>query len=139
MAVVVRDLEEAIRVYTGAFGLALLHREDIPGQHVRVAFLGDPAGGEHAAQVELLEPAGAEGAAAKFLAARGPGVHHLAFRADDLSGEMERLRREGRPPLEARPRPGAHGHAVCFLHPKHACGVLVELVGEGERHEADQR
>jgi len=125
VGVAVRDIEESIRFYTRSFGLKVLHREDVPGQNVRVAFLAGAAG---ETAVELLEPLGGEGAVARHLEKRGPGLHHLAFHTGAIEQDMERLRAEGKPPLDDAPRPGARGHRVCFLHPKHCEGVLIELV-----------
>lgn len=124
VGVAVRSIEEALPFYRDSLGLELTHREEVPSQSVRVAFLGAPG----QAQVELLEPTGESGAVARFLAAKGPGMHHLAFHAGDLSSAVERLSASGRRALEA-PRPGARGHRVCFLHPKDCGGVLVEVVG----------
>lgn len=124
IGVAVESIEAALPFYKKALGLEPVHREEVASQKVRVAFL---QAGE--TSIELLEPTGEEGAIAKFLKARGPGLHHVAFHVADIAGRMERLRRDGLPPLEAAPRPGARGHKVCFLHPKFAAGVLVELVG----------
>ena len=126
IGIAVRDLDEASRFYARAFGLKETRREEVPARGVRVAFLGDPADPE-GCKVELLEPAGEGGAIAKFLAKRGPGVHHLTFRTEDIASDMERLRKMDRPPIEEKPRSGACGHKVCFVHPKHTGGVLVEL------------
>lgn len=124
VGVAVESIEAALPFYKKALGLEPVHREEVPGQKVRVAFL---QAGETA--IELLEPRGEEGAIAKFIKTRGPGLHHVAFHVGSVGSEMERLRREGLPPLDAAARPGARGHHVCFLHPKLAAGVLVELVG----------
>lgn len=123
VGVAVASLEDGIAFYE-KLGLKVAHREDVPTQKVRVAFL---QAGE--AAVELLEPTSDEGAIAKFLKTKGPGLHHVAFHVEKVGENMERLKALGLPPLEASPRPGARGHHVCFLHPKHANGVLVELVG----------
>lgn len=120
VGIAVESLEKALPFYEKSLGLFVTHREDVPSQNVRVAFLSN--------NVELLEPTG-DGAIAKFLKTRGPGLHHVAFRAEDISGEMARLAAAGLPPLDKAPRDGSRGHKVCFLHPKHAHGVLVELVG----------
>jgi len=125
VGVAVESIEAALPFYKKALGLEPVHREEVPGQKVRVAFL---QAGETA--IELLEPTGEEGAIAKFIKTRGPGLHHVAFQAGSVGAEMERLRREGLPPLDPAARPGARGHHVCFLHPKLAAGVLVELVGK---------
>lgn len=126
VGIAVESIEEALPFYRKALGLVPVHSEEVPGQKVRVAFL---QAGETA--LELLEPISEEGAVAKFLKTRGPGLHHVAFAVKDIQGHMRRLSSEGMPTLEAAPRPGARGHQVCFLHPKHAHGVLVELVQHG--------
>jgi methylmalonyl-CoA epimerase len=123
VGVAVASIDKALPFYE-KLGLKVAHREEVPAQKVRVAFL---QAGE--SSIELLEPTSEEGAVAKFLKTRGPGIHHVAFHVDDIAGKMEALRAAGAPPLEAAPRPGARGHKVCFLHPKLAEGVLVELVG----------
>ncbi len=123
VGVAVESIEAALPFYKKALGLEPVHREEVAAQKVRVAFL---QAGE--TSIELLEPTG-DGAIAKFLKARGPGLHHVAFHVPDVGAHMEKLRAGGLPPLEAAPRPGARGHKVCFLHPKLAAGVLVELVG----------
>ena len=126
VGIAVRSIEEVLPFYKKALGLEPAVREQVASQHVRVAFL---QAGETA--IELLEPLTDEGAVAKFLKERGPGLHHVAFRAKGSLGEkMKSLTAAGLPPLEVSPRPGARGHHVCFLHPKLAGGVLVELVGE---------
>lgn len=121
----VRSLADSIRFYEESFGLKVLHREEVASQKVRVAFLGDP--GERAT-VELLEPTAEEGAVARFIASKGPGMHHLAFHTEGMGEDMKRLRSAGRPPIDTVPRPGARGHEVCFLHPKYCDGVLIELI-----------
>lgn len=126
VGVAVRSIEESLPFYKKAFGLEPIHREEVAAQKVRVAFL---QAGE--TSIELLEPTGTEGAIAKFLETKGPGLHHVAFSVAKIDAEMERLRGAGLPPLEAAARPGARGHKVCFLHPKHAHGVLYELVSHG--------
>ncbi len=130
VGVAVRKLDDSIRFYEESFGLKVLHREEVVSQKVRVAFLGDP--GERAT-VELLEPIGEEGAVARYLASKGPGMHHLAFRTEGIGEDMKRMRLAGRPPIDAAPRPGARGHEVCFLHPKNCDGVLIELISASDR------
>lgn len=126
VGIAVESIEKALPFYRNALGLSVCHREEVASHRVKVAFL--QAGGT---ALELLEPTGEEGAVAKFLKTRGPGLHHVAFSVEDIRGEMSRLAAAGTPALEAAPRPGARGHQVCFLHPKHAKGVLVELVSHG--------
>lgn len=126
VGIAVESLEKALPFYKKALGLEPVHREEVAAQKVRVAFL---QAGETC--IELLEPTGDDGAIAKFLKTRGPGLHHVAFSVADIAADMERLRAAGLPPLETAARPGARGHKVCFLHPKYADGVLVELVSGG--------
>lgn len=126
IGIAVESIEDALPFYRKALGLVPVHGEEVPSQKVRAAFL---QAGE--TSIELLEPIGEEGAVARFLKKRGPGLHHVAFRVDGIKREMERLARDGMPALESAPRPGARGHQVCFLHPKYAEGVLVELVEYG--------
>ena len=128
IGVAVNSLDDSVRFYKELLGLVEVHREEVPSQKVRVAFLCDPLDKDGTA-VELLEPTAAEASVAKFIAARGPGLHHMAFRTPKVAEAMELLRRGGAPTLEASPRSGARGHQVCFVHPKHCGGVLIELVG----------
>ncbi len=123
VGIAVASIDRALPFYQKALGLEPVHREEVPSQKVRVAFL---QAGQTA--LELLEPTGEEGAIAEFLKTRGPGLHHVAFSVHAIGEHMKRLAQVGLPPLDAAPRPGARGHRVCFLHPKHADGVLVELV-----------
>lgn len=125
IGIAVESIEKALPFYQKALGLSVAHREEVPSQKVKVAFL---QAGE--TSLELLEPTG-EGAVSKFLKTRGPGLHHVAFSVTDIAGKMKTLAADGLPPLDAAPRPGARGHQVCFLHPKFAQGVLVELVSHG--------
>ena len=123
IGIAVESIEEALPFYKKALGLEVSHREAVLSQNVRVAFL---QAGE--TSLELLEPTSNDGAIAKFLKTRGPGIHHIAFSVKEIESRMKALTEAGLPPLEPRPRPGARDHKVCFLHPKHAHGVLVELV-----------
>jgi methylmalonyl-CoA/ethylmalonyl-CoA epimerase len=125
VGVAVKSIDDALPFYKKALGLEPSVREQVTGQHVRVAFL---QAGETA--IELLEPISDEGAIAKFVRERGPGLHHVAFHVPgSLGDKMRGLTQDGLSPLEPAPRLGARGHHVCFLHPKLASGVLVELVG----------
>lgn len=125
VGIAVKSIDDTLPFYKSALGLEPVAREQITGQNVRVAFL---QAGETA--LELLEPLSDDGAIAKFIRERGPGLHHVAFRAEgSLTEKMKALSGAGLPPLEAAPRLGARGHHVCFLHPKLSHGVLVEFVG----------
>ena len=127
VGIAVESIEAALPFYKKALGLEAFHREEVPAQKVRVAFLG----GRGETSLELLEPLGNGGPIAKFLQSRGPGLHHVAFAVGDLKAEMSRLSGDGLPTLEAEPRSGARGHLVCFVHPKYSKGVLVEAVENG--------
>ncbi len=127
VGVAVSSIRSALPFYQDQLGLRLTHEETVVAQGVRVAFLAPPSALPGACQVELLEPL-AEGAVSRFIDKRGPGLHHIAFHSSDIRSDMRRLREAGSPPIESEPRPGSRGHRVCFLHPKSAHGVLVELV-----------
>ncbi len=126
LAVIVRDLDAGEAACSRCLGLPSSGREDLPGEGVRVSFI--PVG---TARVELLEPADPHGALGKFLAARGPGVHHLALEVQDLAAAMARARAAGLRLIDPAPRTGAHGTRVAFIHPACTHGVLVELVERG--------
>ena len=118
-AVAVTSLAEATPVWERLVGHAPSPIEDIPAQGVRVTFLG---------ALELLEPTSSDSAVGRFLQKRGPGLHHVAYRTDDLRAELARLEAAGCPLIDQEPRLGARGHRVAFLHPRATGGVLVELV-----------
>lgn len=98
--------------------------EHIASQQVNVLFIGTAAG-----RIELLEPTAPDSAVARFLARRGPGLHHIAYHAADLDAELQRAADAGYELIDRAPRPGAGGHRVAFLHPRSTGGVLIELVG----------
>lgn len=122
LGVAVADLEAALSQW-GQLGLWPTHVEDVARDGIRVAFL-PWAGGE----LELMAPTGPEGPVARFLAKRGPGVHHVAFRVAHLAATLERLQGEGVRLVDTVPRPGSRGTLVAFLHPQSLGGVLTELV-----------
>jgi methylmalonyl-CoA/ethylmalonyl-CoA epimerase len=124
IAVAVADLDGAIARWTTELGLALDGAEDVPSQQTRTAFVAIPATGAH---VELVTPMDGKGPIAAALAKRGPGLHHLCFRSDDLDGDVARLKAKGWQFTTDAPTPGAHGKRVIFVHPKSTGGVLVEL------------
>lgn len=126
IGVAVRSLEERLGLYR-ALGLVQEGREEVPEQKVRVAFL--PVEGT---RIELLEPTAEDSPIARFLAKRGEGLHHIAFQVHDIRAAMEALAQEGFELLSDHPQPGAHGSQVCFVHPRSAGGVLVELCQPGE-------
>ena len=123
VAIAVPDLDEAIRRFAEDLGIALDHVEDVPSAKTRTAFL--PVAGP--TTVELVTPLNGEGPVAASLDKRGPGLHHLCFRTDDLDADVARLRERGWRFTTEHPTPGAHGTRVMFIHPKSAGGVLIEL------------
>lgn len=125
VAVIVRNLEASARTFGRLLGLAPTGREVLPQEGVRLAFVrvGD-------ARIELMEPRDLGSALGKFLAARGEGVHHLAFVVPDLKAALAHARAAGLRPIDDSPRPGACGARIAFLHPSGAHGVLIELVEE---------
>ena len=122
LGIAVRSLDETVPVYEKALGLRCEHREEVPSQKVRTAFFD--VGGVH---LELLEPTAPESPISKFLADRGEGIHHLAFRTDDITGQLEQAAGAGVRLINEKPFDGAAGKLVAFLHPKSTHGVLTEL------------
>jgi methylmalonyl-CoA epimerase len=122
VGIAVESLEAAKRLYGEAMGLRLLFEEEVPTEKVRVAAFD--GGG---VRIELLETTDPEGPIGRFLASRGPGVHHVCYRVDDVAKTLAALRAKGVRTIDERPRPGAGGCQVAFVHPKAAGGVLVEL------------
>lgn len=125
IGIAVRDLGEALAFYRDALGLEVQAPEDVASQHIRAHFV--PAGG---AALELLEATSPDSPIARYLAKRGPGMHHLTLRVDDLAAALARLKARGVRLIDESPRPGAHGSLVAFIHPSSAHGVLVELKQE---------
>jgi methylmalonyl-CoA/ethylmalonyl-CoA epimerase len=123
LGVAVEDLDEAIAVYERVFGAELEGRETQEEQGVEAAALRVGAD-----QVELLAALGPETPVGRFLAKRGPGMHHVAYEVDDLSAELARLAGDGVQLIDAAPRPGLFGTQVAFVHPGADYGVLSELV-----------
>jgi methylmalonyl-CoA epimerase len=126
LGVAVDDLDKAVDVYTRLFGAELEHRDTVPDQGVEAASLRVGEG-----RLELLRSLGADTPVGKFLAKRGPGMHHVAFEVDDVGAELDRLAAEGAELIDNRPRPGLFGLEVAFVHPEATGGVLAELVSRG--------
>jgi methylmalonyl-CoA epimerase len=125
LGVAVDDLDEAVSTYERLFGARVEHRETVSDQGVEAASLRV---GE--SRVELLASLGRETPVGKFLAKRGPGMHHVAFEVSDLRSSLVQLQREGAELIDAEPRPGLFGLQVAFVHPDSAHGVLAELVSD---------
>ena len=122
VAVVVRDLEAAIRLYRDTLGLELSAVEEVPEQAVRTAIFGTGMG-----RVELISPTTPDSGVARFLDKRGEGLHHLCIEVEDLDAALAALRAAGAPLIDEAPRPGAGGARVAFVHPRGMRGVLTEL------------
>ena len=116
-------LEEGLAIWSDALGLAVAETEMIAEQRVRVAML--PIG---ETRIELLEPTTADSAVGKFLAKRGPGIHHIAVKVDDINASLAELKSKGARLIDETPRIGAGGCLVAFVHPASTHGVLLELV-----------
>jgi methylmalonyl-CoA/ethylmalonyl-CoA epimerase len=125
VGIAVDNLDEALKLYTGLLGLELKGTEVIEEQKVKTAFL--PLGGPEGTELELLESTDPEGPIGKFIANRGSGVQHLAFRVDDIDAALAELKNAGMRLIDEVPRYGAGGGRIAFLHPKATKGVLVEL------------
>jgi methylmalonyl-CoA/ethylmalonyl-CoA epimerase len=126
LGVAVADLDEAISSYARLFEAELEGRETQDEQGVEAALLRVGSG-----HVELLAALGSDTPVGRFLARRGPGMHHVAYEVEDLSGELSRLEGEGVQLIDSAPRPGLFGMQVAFVHPDGAHGVLSELVARG--------
>lgn len=122
----VTDLEAAIAGYRAQFDVADWQIGELPERHMRVAFarIGGSA-------IELIAPTGPAAAFSRFLAERGPGMHHIAYRVSDLDAALATLRRRGVRLIDDVGRPGLHGTRVAFIHPTAVAGVLTELVEHG--------
>src|SRR3954447_192596 len=123
IGVAVEDLDAALKLYDAALDLALVHRETVESQGVEAVLLDVGEG-----HVELLKPLGPDTAVGKFLASRGPGLHHVAYKTSDIDAALDHFRAAGLELIDETPRVGLRGARVAFLHPKATGGVLTELV-----------
>jgi methylmalonyl-CoA/ethylmalonyl-CoA epimerase len=123
VGVAVDDLEAAVALYSDTLGMPVQHRETVEEQGVEAVLLG--VGDSH---VELLSPLGAETPVGKFLARKGPGLHHTAYRCADVTSAIEQCRSRGLRMIDERPRRGIRDSLVAFVHPASTGGVLTELV-----------
>ena len=126
LGVAVEDLDEALSTYERLFGARLEHRETVPDQGVEAASLWIGAD-----RVELLASLGDETPVGKFLASRGPGMHHVAYEVADVGAALDELSANGAELIDERPRRGLFGLEVAFVHPDAALGVLAEIVSVG--------
>ena len=128
VGIAVDDLDGAVDLYRRALGVEPVHRERVEDQGVEEVLL--PMGSSY---VQLLGALGADTPVGAFLAARGPGLHHVAYRVDDVEEALTGLRAEGIRLIDESPRRGSRGTAIAFVHPRAFRGVLVELVQEPSR------
>jgi methylmalonyl-CoA/ethylmalonyl-CoA epimerase len=127
VGVAVEDLDRAISLYEGSFGMPLVHRETIESQGVEAVLLDVGEG-----HIELLRPLGPETVVGRFLERRGEGLHHVAYRVDNIDVALATLGQEGVELIDHAPRTGIRSSRVAFLHPKATGGVLTELVEPAE-------
>ncbi len=123
IGIAVESLEKAVPLYTVMLGHAPEHLEDVADQKVRTAFfsVGDP-------NIELLQATDAESPIAKYIQKQGRGgIHHICFKVDDINKKLAELKAGGFTLIDEKPRRGAHGKLVAFVHPKSTGGVLIEL------------
>jgi methylmalonyl-CoA/ethylmalonyl-CoA epimerase len=125
IGIAVKNLSNSIDIYQKILDTDCYKTELVASENVNTAFLKV---GEN--KIELLEATSENSAIAKFLANKGEGIHHIAFAVDDILAEMERLKNEGFTLLNETPKKGADNKMVCFVHPKEANGVLIELCQE---------
>ena len=122
VAVVVDDMEKALTFWRDALGMVLHELRDVPVEKSQVAFLPLPG-----SEVELVKPTTDDSGIAKYLAKRGPGMHHICLEVDDIDGMMKQLRAKDIRLINEEPRTAADGKKYAFIHPESTAGVLVEL------------
>lgn len=125
IGIAVSDLLGAETLYAALLGVESYKREDVESEQVLTSFFK-----VNQTKIELLQATGADSAIARFIAKKGEGIHHIAFEVDDILAEMDRLRNAGFMLLNESPKRGADNKLVCFVHPKSAHGVLIELCQE---------
>lgn len=126
LGVAVADLDEALGTYERLFGAEVEHRATVEDQGVRAASLRIGGG-----RVELLEPLGEDTPVGRFLAKRGPGMHHVAYQVSDVRATIAELAEAGADLIDPEPREGLFGLEVAFVHPDSVHGVLSEVVSTG--------
>jgi methylmalonyl-CoA/ethylmalonyl-CoA epimerase len=122
LGIAVPDLQEALKFYEGILGIKATETEVVADQKVKVAFL--PTGDS---ELELLESTDADGPVAKYIEKRGAGIQHVALKVDDIEAALAELKEAGIKLIDEKPRYGAGGAKIAFLHPKATGGVLLEL------------
>jgi methylmalonyl-CoA/ethylmalonyl-CoA epimerase len=125
IGIAVNSIEAAGAVYQKLLNTGIYKTEPVSSEQVNTAFMQTGPN-----KIELLEALSADSAIAKFIAKKGEGIHHIAFEVDNIRAEMQRLKQEGFVLLNEEPKRGADNKLVCFVHPKSANGVLIELCEE---------
>ena len=123
VAIAVEDLDATVALFEKTLGLKVTHREEVAGSRVRVATLS--TGGT---DIELVQGTAPDSPIAKFLADRGPGIHHIALEVSDIDAALAALKEQGVQLIDTRARPGKQGSRVAFIHPRATGRVLCELV-----------
>jgi len=129
IGVAVEDLDASLELYERDYGMKLVHRETVVEQGVEAVLLD--VGENH---IELLSPTGPDTPVGKFLAKKGPGMHHVAYQVDDIEAALAALKRSGLRLIDETPRTGIRDSRVAFLHPSTAGGLLTELVEPAQAH-----
>lgn len=129
VGVAVEDLGGALALYEGALGMPAVHREIVEEQGVEAVLLD--VGDGH---IELLKPLGPDTPVGKFLAKKGPGLHHVAYAVSDIEATLAKLGEQGVELIDKVPRTGIRGSRVAFLHPRSTGSVLTEIVQPAEGH-----
>jgi len=122
IGIAVQSIEATLPFYKNTFGMEFLEEEEIPAMKIKIAMLKI---GE--SKIELLQPTSEDSYIAKFLEKNGSGIHHIAYETDDIDAEIEKLTAQGIKMIDEKPRCGAHGTRIAFIHPKSSNGVLTEL------------
>jgi methylmalonyl-CoA/ethylmalonyl-CoA epimerase len=123
IGVAVEEIEPALELYRDSFELTVAHREVVEEQGVEAVLLDVGEG-----HVELLAPLGPDTPVGKFLASKGPGMHHVAYQVQDIDATLEALTQAGLQLIDQTPRTGIRGSRVAFMHPRATAGVLTEIV-----------
>jgi methylmalonyl-CoA/ethylmalonyl-CoA epimerase len=129
VGVAVEDLDAAVALYADQLGMPVVHRETVTEQGVEAVLLD--VGDSH---IELLQPLGPDTAVGKYLARRGPGLHHVAYRVPDVAEALRKLSDAGMRLIDEQPRTGIRNSRVAFIHPASTGGVLTEIVQPAEDH-----
>jgi len=122
VAVVVADMEKALSFWRDALGMDMHELRDVPAEASQVAFLPLPG-----SEVELVKPTSDDSGIAKYLAKRGPGMHHICLEVDDIQAMLAKLKKRGVRLINESPRASSDGRQYAFIHPESTGGVLVEL------------